>query len=273
MEPVQIGRTPFTDLDGTDPELLALLIAALGAMGEHPEIRRVRAAARAMLRPEPGQRLLDAGCGNGDVARALAAAVGPAGEVIAVDASAATLAAARSRHDGSPVSYRTGDVGALELADGEVDGVWCERVLQHVDDPDAAIAELARVTRPGGRVCLIDTDWLSLAFDSVPAHLALAVSAEMHHRFGSEQRAIGRSLRRRMLAGGLRDVTAVPVTCAFGSPESAAVVLPMVNPAVPAQSWSARPEIREDWLGAVAEAGRRGDFLAVLTIWAVAGTV
>jgi SAM-dependent methyltransferase len=273
MEPAQIDRTPFADLDGTTPELLALLIAALESMGNHPEIRKVRAAAWAALRPEPGQRLLEAGCGGGDVARSLAAEVGAAGAVVAVDLSAATLAAARSRHDGSPVTYLTGDVSALDLSDDEVDGVWCERVLQHVADPDAAIAELVRVTRPGGRVCLVDTDWLSLAFDGVPAHLAAEVSAEMHNRFAAGQRSIGRSLRRRLVEAGLTDVTAVPVTCFFDTPESAAVVLPMVNPAVPAESWSASSQVREDWLTAVDAAGRRGDFLAVLTIWAAAGTV
>jgi 2-polyprenyl-3-methyl-5-hydroxy-6-metoxy-1,4-benzoquinol methylase len=262
MEPAQIDRTPFADLDGTTPELLALLLAALESMGNHPA-----------LRPEPGQRLLDAGCGGGDVARSLAAEVGPSGAVVAVDLSAATLAAARSRHDGSPVTYRTGDVAALELGDDEVDGVWCERVLQHVADPGAAIAELVRVTRPGGRVCLVDTDWLSLAFDGVPAHLAAAVSAELHDRFDLEQRGIGRNLRRRLVAAGLAEVTAVPVTCFFDTPESAAVVLPMVNPAVPAESWSGSSEVREDWFAAVDEAGRRGDFLAVLTIWVAAGTV
>ena len=66
----------------------------------------------------------------------------------------------------------TGDVSALDLPDDSFDGVWCERVLQHVDDADVAIGELIRVTRPGGRVCLIDTDWDSLAFDGVPPGLA-----------------------------------------------------------------------------------------------------
>jgi SAM-dependent methyltransferase len=271
MERAQIDRTPFADLDGTTPEMLALLIGALESMGNHPEIRRVRAAAWAALRPEPGQRLIDAGCGGGDVARRLAAEVGPTGEVLALDLSAATLAAAQARHDGSAVIYLTGDVAAIDLSDDDVDGVWCERVLQHVADPDAAIAELIRVTRPGGRICLIDTDWLSLAFDGVPEHLAAAVSADMHSRFAQEQRGIGRKLRRRLLAAGLTDVTAVPVTCTFGTPESAAVVLPMANPAVPVESWST--SVRDDWFAAVDAAGGRGDFLAVLTIWVVAGTV
>ena len=273
MEPAQIDRTPFADLDRIPPDLLTMLIAALAAMGNHPEIRKVRAAARAGLRPEPGQRLLDAGCGGGDVARELAGAVGPAGEVVALDFSAATLAAARERHDGSPVRYVTGDVSALELGDDTFDGVWCERVLQHVTFPDVAIDELIRVTRPGGRVCLIDTDWRSLAFDGVPEHLAAVVAADMHSRFDGAQAVIGRTLRRRLVAAGLTDVTAVPVTCLFDSPQSAAVVLPMANPEVPAESWSATPDVRADWFAAVDTAGVRGEFLAVLTIWAVAGTV
>jgi hypothetical protein len=146
-------------------------------------------------------------------------------------------------------------------------------VLQHVALPSVAIGELIRVTRPGGRVCLIDTDWRSLAFDGVPEHLADAVAADMRGRFDDSQSAIGRTLRRQLVAAGLTDVTAAPVTCLFDTPASAAVVLPMVNPAVPPESWSATSDVRVDWLAAVDAAGARGDFLAVLTIWAVAGTV
>jgi SAM-dependent methyltransferase len=273
MKQPQIERTPFADLDGHSSEMTALLLAALEAMGRHPEIRRIRRIARQALRPEPGQRLLDAGSGAGDVARRLAAEVGPAGEVIALDYSAATIAAAVERHDGSNVRYRTGDVAALDLPDDSVDGVWCERVLQHVDDADTAIAELIRVTRPGGRICLIDTDWASLAFDGVPPRLAAAVVADMHGRLTPRRLDLGRTLRRRLVGRHLLDVTATPVTCLFGDPASAAVVLPMVNPMVPTQAWTTAAGVRDKWFSFVEAAGARGDFLAVLTIWVVTGTV
>jgi SAM-dependent methyltransferase len=45
------------------------------------------------------------------------------------------------------------------VPDASVDVVWCERVLQHLAEPDKAVAEMARVLRPGGRVALLDTDW------------------------------------------------------------------------------------------------------------------
>ena len=273
MEPAQLERTPFADLDAMPPDMLAMLVAALEGMSRHPEIRRVRQTAWDALRPAPGQCLLDAGCGAGDVARDLAAAVAPGGEVVALDYSAATLAAARRRHDGGAIRYLTGNVSALDLPDDSFDGVWCERVLQHVDDADAAIGELIRVTKPGGRVCLLDTDWGSLAFDGVDAELAQSVVAHMHGRLTPRQCDMGRTLRRRLVGRGLAEVTATPVTCFFPDPASAGVVLPMLNPQVSQESWMTPDGLRERWFEQVDRAGADGEFLAVLTIWVVTGTV
>lgn len=266
-------RTPFADLDRQPREMTAMLLAALESMGRHPEIRRVRRTAMDAFRPAPGWRVLDAGSGSGDVARWIAGEVGPDGEVVALDYSAATIAAAIERHDGSNVRYTTGDVSAIDLPADSIDGVWCERVLQHVDDADVAIAELVRVTRPGGRICLIDTDWSSLAFDGVPPRLARTVVADMHGRLTPRQVDMGRTLRRRLVGKGLRDISATPVTCLFGDPASAAVVLPMVNPMVPEEVWMTAPGVRGRWFSHVDQAGARGEFLAVLTIWTVTGTV
>ena len=265
-----MDRTLFADLDRNPAEMVTMLIAALAEMARHPEIRRVRQVARDALAPIAGRRLLDAGCGGGEVARQLAA---EGAEVVAMDYSATTIAAARERHDGSAVTYVTGDVGATGLPDDSMDGVWCERVLQHVADADRVIGEFARVTRPGGRVCLIDTDWDSMAFDGPPPAMSAAVLGHLEEHFTPYQREMGRTLRRRLVTGGLADVRATPVTCYFGAPESAAVVLPMVNPRVPIDAGMWPPGERAQWLTAVAEAGARGDFLAVLTIWVVSGVV
>ncbi|MEU4557076.1 methyltransferase domain-containing protein [Actinoplanes sp. NPDC023936] len=281
MEPAQKERTPFADIDGLPASMSAMVLDALTEMGRHPEIRRVRRVAFEALCPQPGQRLLDAGSGAGEVARQLAGEVArqPAGEtqptggVVALDHSASITAAAVSRHDGSDVRYVTGDVCAMDLPSDSFDGVWCERVLQHVDSAEGAIAELIRVTRPGGRICLIDTDWSSLAFDGMPSGLGEVVMAHVRGNFTPKQHDMGRTLRRRLVANGLTGITATPVTCLFTSPESAAVVLPMVNPRVPEESWATPPGLRDEWLACVDAAGASGTFLAVLTIWVVAGTV
>jgi SAM-dependent methyltransferase len=270
MDRAEMDRTPFADLDRNPAEMVTLLLAALARMARHPEIRRVRQVAYDALAPVTGKRLLDAGCGGGEVARQLAAA---GAEVVAMDYSAATIAAARERHDGSAVTYMTGDVCSIDLTGDSMDGVWCERVLQHLTDPGRAIGEFVRITRPGGRVCLIDTDWDSMAFDGPHPGLAAAVVQHTSRHFSRGQRDMGRTLRRRLVAAGLSDVRAAPVTCYFSTPESAGVILPMVNPDVPVEAGVWPPDEREQWLAAVAESGARGDFLAVLTIWVVAGTV
>lgn len=91
-------------------------------------------------------RLLDVGCGEGQVAR-LAASAGL--DVVGVDPSPAQLVEAR-RRGGGP-SYARSGAGALGLRSASVDAAVACLVFEHVPDVDAAIAELARVVRPGGR--------------------------------------------------------------------------------------------------------------------------
>ncbi|GGK80961.1 methyltransferase domain-containing protein [Mangrovihabitans endophyticus] len=273
MDPLPAERTPFADLDRMPPPVTSTLIDGLLGMDQHPEIRRVRAVANDLLGVRRGQRLLDAGSGVGEVARMLGERVGGDGEVVALDYSAATTEVARHRHDGGPVRYLTGDVAALDLPDDHFDGVWCERVLQHLTDPDGAIGEMIRVTRPGGRICLIDTDWRSLAFDGLSAGLSDMMLRRMRDRLTAAQFDMGRTLRGRLVRAGVRDPGATPVTCFFGTPESASVVLPMFNPRVPPTAWTLPERTRDAWFAEVAASGQRGDFLAALTIWVVVGSV
>nr|MDT0660361.1 methyltransferase domain-containing protein [Micromonospora sp. DSM 115978] len=273
MTDTQRVTSPFTDLDRMPPEMVTLVIDALDGMAAHPEIRRVREVALAALRPAPGQRLLEAGCGTGDVARRLAALVAPTGEVVALDSSAVTVATARRRHDGSAVRYLVGDVAALDLPDDAFDGVRCERVLQHVAEPERAVAELARVTRPGGRVCLIDTDWESLAVDGPPAPLVGTVREHLFGQVMRQHRDMGRTLRRRLVRAGLVAVTAIPTALYFDDPAAASAVLPMVNHEVGPQVGMIRADLRDRWFTEIDAATRRGDFLATLTLWVVTGTV
>ncbi|WP_433218687.1 methyltransferase domain-containing protein [Dactylosporangium sp. CS-047395] len=239
----------------------------------NPEIQRVREVAIAALHLAPGQRILDAGAGTGEVARLLATRLCDSGAIVALDASEAAIAVARERDEGSCVQYICGDVTAMDFPDGWFDAVRCERVLLHLGDPDAAVAELARVTRPGGRVCLVDTDWESVAVDGLPRPLVARVREHLLATVVGQHLDMGRTLRRRLRRAGLAEVTAVPVALYFPDPIAAAAVLPMVNPMVPPEAGLIPGDLREDWFGALGEAGERGDFLATLTMWVASGTV
>ena len=96
----------------------------------------------------------DLGCGTGQVSAALAPFVA---RVVAVDASAAMLQAARKRlHGFDNVDLRRGELEALPIDDGRLDAATLMLVLHHVPEPARALAEVARVLKPGGRVILVD---------------------------------------------------------------------------------------------------------------------
>ena len=114
-----------------------------------------------------GWRLLDVGCGQGDVVITLSQDLGLEGEIVGVDVSAEMVAAARRRAKAATCRFRfeVGDAESLLCRDGYFDAVRSERTLQWVPNPEAAVAEMRRVLRVGGRLSLIDTDWSTLSID------------------------------------------------------------------------------------------------------------
>jgi ArsR family transcriptional regulator len=103
---------------------------------------------------DPALVVGDLGCGTGQLTGTIAPYVG---RVIAVDGSADMLETARRRlGDLSNVDLRLGDLEALPLAAGELDAAMLSLVLHYAPDPARALAEVARVIRPGGRVLVVD---------------------------------------------------------------------------------------------------------------------
>jgi SAM-dependent methyltransferase len=106
-------------------------------------------ATLAALAPLTGLRLLDAGCGSG---LALSMALDQGAEGSGLDASAPLLEVAAARTPG--VDLRVGDIDDLPWDDGTFDIVTAFNSVQYAVDPAAAVAELARVCRDGGRVAI-----------------------------------------------------------------------------------------------------------------------
>jgi ubiquinone/menaquinone biosynthesis C-methylase UbiE len=111
------------------------------------------ALVRRLLTPLRGdERALDVGCGAGALAYALAPLVG---EVVGVDSSEDLVDVARE-HAPPGCTFVVGDAEALPFPYGDFDLVGCLRVLHHVRRPELVVAEIARVTRPGGTILLAD---------------------------------------------------------------------------------------------------------------------
>jgi demethylmenaquinone methyltransferase/2-methoxy-6-polyprenyl-1,4-benzoquinol methylase len=104
----------------------------------------------------PGDRVLDACTGTGDIAMRLAAAVGPTGQVTGLDFSPQMLAVARQRPLTTPIDWIEGDLMALPFADASFDAVTVGYGLRNVTSIPGALQEIKRVLKPGGRMVSLD---------------------------------------------------------------------------------------------------------------------
>lgn len=185
--------TQFTSVDHTgDPAFfLHFLDAANNLLG-----LPWKAPILDHLRLQPSAQVLDAGCGVGTDAFEIANRLGPGGHVTAVDISTSLIAEASRRAAGRnlPISFEVGDAQALRFPDHAFDAVRTERMLMHVPDPEQALAEMARVLRPGGRMAVHDFDWETQFCDSpykdVTRKIALSFCDGIRHGW------IGRRLPR-----------------------------------------------------------------------------
>jgi ubiquinone/menaquinone biosynthesis C-methylase UbiE len=108
----------------------------------------------------PGMRVLDVGCGPGDVSFIAARLVGPTGSVLGVDAAPEMieLARARASEQGlSAVHFKQAEIDAITL-DEPVDAVIGRLILMHLPDPAAALRQLRAFVRPGGAIAFSEND-------------------------------------------------------------------------------------------------------------------
>jgi SAM-dependent methyltransferase len=120
--------------------------------------RLVAAELLAWLAAPTGLRWLDVGSGTGALTRTILERAAPS-EVVGIDASEGYVSYARARTADARVSFRVGDAQRLHFADGEFDLAVSGLVLNFVPDQAAMVREMARVTRPGGRVAVYVWDY------------------------------------------------------------------------------------------------------------------
>lgn len=148
----------------------AELLPQLEVLYHTADVVRRRRLVREALAAETGERILDVGCGPGFYATELLMDVGPSGAITAVDRSPQMLAAARHRSAGHEnIAFREGDATALPVDDHSFDAALCVQVLEYVTDVPAALSEMHRALRPGGRVVVWDVDWSTVSLHSSDA--------------------------------------------------------------------------------------------------------
>ena len=130
--------------------------------------------------PQPGERVLDVACGTGIVARQIAPRVGPQGVIIGLDLDPDKIDVARAtaERDGLAIEWKTGPAEQLPFPDGGFDLIICQFGLMFFSDRHAALLEMYRVLKRGGRVVL--SVWQGL--DHHPFYQTL--DAVSRHRLG-----------------------------------------------------------------------------------------
>jgi ubiquinone/menaquinone biosynthesis C-methylase UbiE len=123
-----------------------------------------------LMQIQPGHKVLDLGCGPGTDTIPLAGLVGANGLVIGADYDEAMIVEAEQRAEQAGVDtwveHQCVDAVSLPFATDYFDSCRSERLFQHLRHPELALAEMTRVTKPGGWVVVVDTDWGSLSTDS-----------------------------------------------------------------------------------------------------------
>jgi SAM-dependent methyltransferase len=231
--------TLFTEVDQTsDPDFFVRFLDRANTL---PGVVRFKAIILDGLRLSEGSRVLDLGCGMGaDVFEGL----------------------------DLPVSFEVADAQALRFEDASFDACRTERMLMHVPNPELALSEMVRVTKPSGRISVFDFDWDTFVIDSDDKTTTRAVVTAFSD--GIRNGWIGRALPRLFRENGMRDVHVVGHTVfidfeflglLIGGPLTAAQAEGVLDPG----------DVSAWWKGLV-EADKRGNFLAGFTAFIVSGS-
>jgi arsenite methyltransferase len=226
-----------------------------------PEVIAQRRQVLKALDLRAGEQVLDIGSGPGLLADEMAASVGRNGRVCGIDTSEDMLAMSRKRCADKPwTEFQKADVAELPYRDDSFDAAVSTQVYEYVVDVPAALTELYRVVRPGGRVVVMDTDWGSLVIHTKnEVRMERILSVWNEHCVHTElPRTLSRQLREAGFTIRQRDV------------------IPMFNPEYQENTfakealnvWGAfvveRKGVSQDeasaWLAEFADLGKQGEF-------------
>lgn len=104
---------------------------------------------------QPSETVVDIGCGTGNLTQALLPHLGPDGAVVALDISPAMLQRAQGKITDARVTWCETSADRIPMADASCDRAICFSAWPHFEHPDAVIAEIRRVLRPGGHAHIL----------------------------------------------------------------------------------------------------------------------
>lgn len=162
------------------------------------------------MQAKAGDKVLDVGCGSGIDTIALSRIVGSTGQVFGVDYDNEMVTESEQHAETEGVStwvkYKQADASSLPFDTGYFDSCRSERLFQHLPTPAMTLKEMTRVTKVGGVVVVLDTDWGSLGTDTNEVDIERRL-AQFNAEHMTNNGFSGRQLYRLFKKQGLRDVS------------------------------------------------------------------
>jgi SAM-dependent methyltransferase len=255
----------FTAVDAqADP---SSWIEVLDKLRQEPAYAAYKSRIGELLQPTEGGRYLEVGTGTGADALGFTERFGA--HVVGIDTSSTMIAEARRR---GLEDAHVADAESLPFDASSFDGCWADRTFQHLADPEAALAEMVRVTKPGGRVVVVDPDYDMQVVDVTDQALARRVL-----RFRADHGLRNGTLAHRMsglfVRSGLTDIAVEAATVVLRDPTA-------LDNAMGLRDWASVAHERgfleaqdaRAWERMIDDAVAEGHFLYSFTLFLTAGT-
>jgi ubiquinone/menaquinone biosynthesis C-methylase UbiE len=257
------------------PDAEAIQMAAFLEEHSHtPDVQAVNEMFCKVLDPKTGEWILEVGCGSGIICRLIAPHIQPGGIMVGVDISPVLIGEAKkyARLEGvtDQINFECGKGESLPYPAGTFDSVCAARLLLHASDPNAILNEMVRLTKPGGRVLVMDWDFESVVVDHPNRELTRRLLHWRNDHRGGDNWS-GRHLWRCMKNAGLQRLTVHPyVSVAYN--ESDGFTQSLWRAAHGARDNGAiTPEEHDGWIGELKKRINEETFFASIMYLIVKG--